>query len=161
MLRLRRFEVLGAGAAVAEHPAALDEPLALLVHAFGERQHREIEVLHALEREVLELLQAEVARPRAGVVLEVARAAARVRGEVATGRARRARSPLVVQRQLPRVRLQLDGLGVVAQVARRHEHARIPTALRLLRFSALQLGPVVRRVLRWRFHGRRDGRALA
>lgn len=57
VLRLRRrLEVLGAGAAVAEHPAAIDEPLALLVHAFGERQHREVKVVHALEREVLELL---------------------------------------------------------------------------------------------------------
>lgn len=157
---------------MAQDPAAVDEALALLVHAARERQHGEVEALHALEREVLELVQAEVAR-----------AAARVRGQVARGRAREGVAPRVarvprvaahgaralrlVLRVLARARLQLDGLGVVAQVSRGHQHARVAAGgrarlLRVLRLGALQaaarlaaLHPAAR------LHGRRGGRAHA
>lgn len=59
--RVGRLEVLGAGAAVAQLPA-LDEPLALLVAALGERQHREVQALHAAQRQLFQLVEAEVAR---------------------------------------------------------------------------------------------------
>lgn len=176
--RLRRLQVLGAGAPVAQHAAALDQPLALLVYALGERQHGQVEAFHALEREVLELIEAEVARVRARVHFEVARAAARVRWEVARGGAREgvaarvarvaARAAValgLVERVLARSWLQLDGLGVAAQVARGDEHARVGAArlrlLRVLRVGALQLRLVrlVRRRVRARLQGRRRRRA--
>ena len=178
MLRLRKLGVLGVGPAVSQHAAAVDEPLALLVHRARQRQRREVEALHALEREVLELLEAEVARVRARVHLEVARAAARVRvarqvarrgaREVAARVARVAAHGAValglVQRVLARARLQLDGLGVVAQVARRDQHARLAGGrarlLRVLRVGALQAPPgLVARV--GRLQRRRGGRTHA
>lgn len=98
--RVRGLEVAGAGAAMAQHAAALYQPLGLVVGWLGERQHGEVEALHALDGELLELVEAEVAR----VVSRV--------------RARR------LARVVARARLQLDGLGVVAEMARGDQHAR-------------------------------------
>lgn len=178
-----RATVARAGAAVAQHAARLDEALALVVAAARERQHGEVEALHALERELLELVQAEVATVGARVHLEVARAGARRR---AGGGARLARVPRVarvaahgararrvlglVERVLSRARLQLDRLGVVAQVARRHEHSRVLggratlRVLRVLRLGPLQLGSDVEREVGGDgrgLHGRRGRRAHA
>lgn len=149
VLGLWRAEVAGAGAAVAQHAAAVDEPLALLVAAARQRQHGEVQALHALDGELAELLEAEVARGGARV---------RVR-EVARGGAREG---VVV---LARARLQLDGLGVAAQVARGDQHARgagrgpavrAVRAVRLLRVGALQRRLAGRRGRRAR--ARRHGR---
>lgn len=146
MLGLWRAEVAGAGAAVAQHAAAVDEPLALLVAAARQRQHGQVQALHALDGELPELLEAEVARGGARV---------RVR-EVARGGAREG---VVV---LARARLQLDGLGVAAQVARGDQHARgagrgpAVRAARLLRVGALQRRLAGRRGRRAR--ARRHGR---
>lgn len=125
MFGLRRFEVFRAGASVAQDAAALDEPLALLV-ALGEGEDGEVEVLHALEREVFELFEAEVAGAGARVYLEVPGAGAGVCG----ARVRLVEGVLAGAG----ARLQLDRLGVVAMMARRDQHARVLTPrLRLLR----------------------------
>lgn len=108
MLALRQLAVLGAGAAVAQHAGAVDEALAL-----GVAPHGQLQALHALERQLLQLLQAELTRRRARVHFGIARAGG-------------ARASLgLVLRVAARARLQLDGLGVAAQVARCHQHARV------------------------------------
>lgn len=52
---LGRAAVAAAGAAVAQR-ARLDEALALVVGAARQRQHGQVQALHALQRQVLELL---------------------------------------------------------------------------------------------------------
>lgn len=104
MFGLWRLHIPGAGASVPEHAAAFDEPLGLLVDALRERQDCEVQVLDALKRQVLELVEAEVPRVGPRVVFEIPRVGARVRarGDVL--------SPRLVQRVLSTARLQLDRL---------------------------------------------------